>query len=112
MSAIAFSLSQLVAIVDCNGLQSDGPCGDVLRTAPLRQMWEGFGWHVEQADGHHVRSLVLALDICKTKDRPCVILADTVKGKGVSFMENRKEWHHGSMTEAQYQTALEELVHA
>ena len=112
MSAVSFELSQLVAIVDCNGLQSDGFCSDVLHTAPLKQMWEGFGWHTEQTDGHDVHALVSAFDACKMKGRPCAILADTIKGKGVSFMENRKEWHHNSISEAQYQAAMEELSHA
>ena len=109
MSAIHFKTSHLIAIVDCNHLQSDGRCEDVFRTAPLQNMWAGFGWDVHTVDGHDVGALCDVLDQCKTTELPSVILAETVKGKGVSFAENARGWHHGIVTQELYEQALKEV---
>lgn len=111
MSAVHFSTERLIAIVDCNHLQSDGACEEVFHTAPLEQMWQGFGWNTDIVDGHDVEAICNALDRCKESVRPSVILAQTVKGKGVSFAENVKTWHHGILTEALYEQAMSEVCH-
>ncbi len=112
MSAIALHIRKIIVVVDCNGLQSDGLCKDVFPITPLRQIWEAFGWYVTEADGHDIASLCEAFDMCRDSNQASVILAKTTKGKGVSFMENQKEWHHGSLSEQLYQKAYEELTNA
>jgi len=111
MSAVHFGLSNLVAIVDQNHLQSDGVCDEVFHTAPLERMWGGFGWKPLRVDGHDVAALVETFDQCTVENMPCVILAQTVKGKGISFMENDRAWHHGVLSDALYERALEEVLH-
>lgn len=106
MSAAHFGLGNLVAIVDVNDLQSDGPTSDIM-SFNHAAAWSGFGWDVVEVDGHDVTALRETLSR-EVGDRPRCVLARTVKGKGVSFMENVAEWHHGRMTEAQYDTARAE----
>ena len=90
MEAAHYRLNNLVAIVDCNRLQIDGWVKDVMQVEPLADKYESFGWKVLRVDGHDVRALVDAFDTARcSADKPVVILADTVKGKGVSFMETR-----------------------
>jgi transketolase len=72
-------------------------------------MWKGFGWHVIKADGHDVCALCNAFDDCHNVQAPCVVLAQTVKGKGVGFMENNRLWHHGALTQEQYEIAMREV---
>lgn len=108
MSAYSLGLDNLVAIVDVNGLQSDGPTVDVMNMFDMKKAWEGFGWHAEWVDGHNISELYAAL-MGESMGTPRVILAKTVKGKGVSFMENRPEWHHGALSEKQYLQAMSEL---
>ena len=103
MSAAHFGLGNLVAIVDVNDLQSDGPTSDIM-SFNHAAAWSGFGWDVVEVDGHDVTALRETLSR-EAGDRPRCVLARTVKGKGVSFMENAAEWHHGRLTEAQYDTA-------
>ncbi|MGO5115125.1 transketolase [Candidatus Avoscillospira sp. LCP25S3_F1] len=111
MSAVHFSTERLIAIVDCNHMQSDGRCEDVFRTAPLERMWQGFGWETQIVNGHDISALCAALDRCREAQRPSVILAQTVKGKGVSFAENAKGWHHGILTDELYEQAMSEVCH-
>lgn len=108
MSAYNLGLDNLVAIVDMNGLQSDGPTFNVMRMFDMQKAWEGFGWQVDCVDGHNVADLYDVF-MRQTRNRPRVILAKTIKGKGISFMENQPEWHHGSLSEKQYLKALNEL---
>ena len=108
MSAYSLGLDNLVAIVDMNGLQSDGSTADVMNMFDMRKAWEGFGWRVDQIDGHDVGQLYGAFSQGDS-GAPRVILAKTVKGKGVSFMENKPEWHHGALSEKQYLQALNEV---
>ncbi|MEA4892160.1 MAG: transketolase [Peptococcaceae bacterium] len=107
MSAVHYGLNNLIVIVDRNGLQSDGRCDEVFHTAPLENIWRGFGWDVEVVDGHKIEDLVQTLE--KRCDSPKVVIANTVKGKGISFMENLREWHHSTLNEKQYLQALQEL---
>ena len=113
MVAAHFQLDNLVAIVDCNKLQVEGPTSEVMNLEPLRSKWEAFGWSVQEIDGHDIPQIIGALEKAKDSDfepgKPRVIIAHTVKGKGVSFMENASQWHAGHLTEEQYQLARKEL---
>ena len=110
MSAAKYGLSNLCGIVDVNGLQIDGRTADVMPAEPLDAKFAAFGWNVIKADGHDFDSLRAAFAAARAeKDRPSVILAKTVKGKGVSFMENEAGWHGKAPNAAQYERAVAEL---
>ena len=110
MSAAKYKLDNLCGIVDVNGLQIDGRTADVMPSEPLDAKFAAFGWNVIKADGHDFGSLRAALAAAKAeKDRPSVILAKTVKGKGVSFMENDAGWHGKAPNAEQYEQAMAEL---
>lgn len=110
MAAAKYKLDKLCGIVDVNGLQIDGRTADVMPTEPLDAKFEAFGWNVIKADGHDFESLRAALAQAKaTEGRPSVILAKTVKGKGVSFMENDAGWHGKAPNAEQYEQAMAEL---
>ena len=110
MSAAKYGLSNLCGIVDVNGLQIDGATADVMPSEPLDAKFAAFGWNVIKADGHDFDSLRAAFAAARAeKDRPSVILAKTVKGKGVSFMENEAGWHGKAPNAAQYERAVAEL---
>lgn len=110
MSAAKYGLSNLCGIVDVNGLQIDGRTADVMPSEPLDAKFAAFGWKVIKADGHDFDSLRAALAEARSeKDRPSVILAKTVKGKGVSFMENQVKWHGSAPNDEQYRQAVGEI---
>ena len=110
MAAAKFGLDNLCALVDVNGLQIDGKTADVMPTEPLDKKFEAFNWNVIKADGHDYDSLKAALDQAKTvSGKPSVILMKTVKGKGVSFMENNAGWHGVAPNDAQFEQAMGEL---
>jgi transketolase len=101
----------LAAIVDRNCLQIHGSTEQIMPLEPLATRFRVFGWHVVETDGHDVRGLQAALDEASaTKGRPTLIIAHTVKGKGVSYMENRAEWHSRPMRPDEYELALAELA--
>jgi transketolase len=111
MFAAQHRLSRLVAIIDVNGQQALGYTRDVLDLEPLAARWESFGWDVHEVDGHDVRELGAAVQALRVDDgAPHVVLARTVAGKGVKFMENRIEWHYLPQTDAEYALALAELT--
>jgi len=113
MSAAKYSLDNLCAVIDVNGLQIDGKTADVMPTEPLDKKMEAFGWNVIQADGHDLAALSAAFEQAKANvGAPTVILAKTVKGKGVSFMENDAGWHGKAPNAEQYEKARGELVAA
>jgi transketolase len=110
MAAVNFNLDNIVAIVDRNKLQATGAVVDRFNTNPLPEKWEAFGWHVIQINGHDVRQIIAALDeAAATTGRPTVIIADTVKGKGISFAENNPAFHNGAMNPDQWETAKQDL---
>lgn len=110
-SAAKYELDNLVAIVDANGLCVDGTLDKVLPMEPLAKKWAAFGWEVQELDGHDLAVLLPALDIERAArgGRPRVVIARTVKGRGVSFMEGVRGWHADTVTPAQYQSVLREL---
>ena len=110
MSAAKFKLDNLCAVVDVNGLQIDGKTSDVMPSEPLDKKFEAFGWNVIKTDGHDYAAIAEAFDKAETlKGAPTVILAKTVKGKGVSFMENDAGWHGKAPNDEQYVLAKAEL---
>ncbi len=111
MAAAHHSVDKLVAIVDRNRIQNDDFVDKTMRTDPLPAKWESFGWHVIEVDGHDVRGIIDALEKAgKTKGKPTVIIAHTVKGKGVSFMENNPYWHGRAPSPEEAERALAELA--
>jgi len=106
MTAAFYKLDNLVAILDKNGVQATGPIVERYDTNPHPDKWKAFGWAVSEIDGHDIRQIAEALDNAdRIKGRPVMIVANTVKGKGVPFAEGKADFHHGIMTEEQYQTA-------
>ena len=110
MEASHHGLDNLVGIVDCNRLQIDGPVSEVMNVEPLEAKYRGFGWEVRRIDGHNMKQVVEALESAKAhQEKPLVLLADTVKGKGVSFMENIAGWHGKAPTYDEMMKGLSEL---
>lgn len=105
-----FALKNLTVIIDHNKMQSLDYCENTLRLEPFVQKWESFGWHTERIDGHDHTALRTALLAAKTSDCPTVVIADTVKGKGISFMEFDILWHYRFPHDGwEYDDALKEL---
>jgi len=110
MTAAKYALDNLTAILDYNDVQLDGPVHEIMPLEPVKAKWESFGWHTIEIDGHNMRQLLEALDeATHIHARPTIIIAHTVKGKGVSFMENKSTWHGGAPTEEEYKIAMAEL---
>jgi transketolase len=111
LSAAHFKLDNLTAIVDCNQIQLSGWTRDIMNLEPFTQKWQAFGWHTIDADGHDLAKIPSAFQEAeKTKGKPTAIIARTVKGKGVSFMENNVAFHGKSPTPEEAERALKELV--
>lgn len=103
-------LDNVIAIVDYNRLQIDGPTSQIKDVEPLKDKWAAFGWAVREVDGHDIREIVGALEEARGREgEPTVIIAKTIKGKGISFMENRLEWHGKAPNREELRRALEEL---
>ncbi len=111
MAAAKFHLDNLCAAVDVNGLQIDGRTADVMPSEPLDQKYAAFGWHVIKIDGHDYDAIRAAYAEAKTvRGKPTMILAKTVKGKGISYMEDQADWHGKAPNDAQYETGKAELT--
>lgn len=110
MSAGHYQLDNLCALVDLNSLQIDGRCEDVMRIDPVAAKWQAFGWHTIEINGHDMQEIVAALDAAEAyKGKPTVILARTVKGKGVSVFEDKVEFHGVTPNKDELAIALKEL---
>lgn len=110
MAAPRFQVDNLTGIVDRNRVQATGPTKDIFDIPNIEQKWEAFGWHVITVNGHDVAAVIAALEAAEqVKGRPTVIVADTVKGKDISFAEHNAAFHNGIMTEEQYRQAMAEL---
>ncbi|KAA9159664.1 transketolase [Amycolatopsis acidicola] len=110
MAAGHYRLDNLVAIVDRNGFQEDGPTEEIMRLEPFADKWRSFGWEVTEVDGHDVGDLSAALHkVPAATGKPTCLVAHTEKGHGLSFTSNTHLWHYGKFTEAQYEQALGEL---
>lgn len=110
MAAANFKLDNVVGIVDRNRLQATGSIEERFNTNPLNEKWQAFGWEVNEIDGHDIRQILDALDKADAvKGKPTVIIANTVKGKCISFAENVVGFHNGPLTKEQHATAIQEL---
>lgn len=110
MAASTFKLGNIVGILDRNGIQSSGRTADIFAIPGLEDKWRAFGWNVMTIDGHDVSQILDALEASgKVTDRPTIIIADTIKGKGISYAENSAAFHNASLTEAQMEIAMREL---
>ena len=108
MTAAHYELSSLTAIVDRNRLQQGARTEDTKKLEPLADKWRSFGWQVREVDGHDHAALLEAFS-ASSDSAPVAIIADTIKGKGVSFMEDRVEWHHKVPSSEQVRAAMREL---
>ena len=110
MFAAHYKLDNLCLFVDNNGLQIDGKVKDVMNVMPYASKFKAFGWNVISVDGHNIKEILTALDEARnTKGKPTAIIAKTVKGKGVSFMEDKADWHGKAPNDEQYEKAISEL---
>lgn len=110
MAAVKFGADNLCAVLDWNGVQLDGVTEDIMPMHNIPERFASFGWHMIQCDGHDVEALYEAFETAKTvKGVPTVILAHTVKGKGVSFMEGKNAWHGKAIDDKSYEQAMKEL---
>jgi transketolase len=112
MAASHYRLDNLIAIVDHNGLQITGPTRQVCSNEPLDMKFSAFGWSVVTVDGHDLSELERVLSAPRGSGRPTVVIANTIKGRGVSFMEGVVKWHHGVPSDEEYGRALAELDRA
>lgn len=112
MFASHYGLNNLAIFVDCNGLQIDGPTADVMNPEPFDEKYRAFGWNTMVIDGHDFDQIDAAVKAAKASDKPFAIIAKTVKGKGVSYMENKCEWHGSAPKEEQYEIGMKDLENA
>ena len=110
MTASHYKLDNLCVIIDNNNLQIDGKVEDVMNPYPIDKKFESFGFKVFQTNGHDMKKILEVFEIAKKIEKqPVAIIANTVKGKGVSFMENKAEWHGKAPSEEEYNIAISEL---
>lgn len=109
MAAHHHDLGNLVAIVDCNGVQINGWVNEIMTVEPLADKWRAFGWNVVEVNGHNMKDLLTVLHTAKTMRHPTVILMRTVKGRGVSFMEDDCKWHGNSPSDEELVQAILEI---
>ena len=110
MASAHYKLDNLCLVVDNNNLQIDGKFSDVMSVYPLKEKFEAFGFEVLEVDGNDIDELITVFDKAKTvKGKPTAIIAKTIKGKGVSFMEDKADWHGKAPNDEEYKTAIEDL---
>ena len=110
MAAAHYKLDNLVYIIDYNKLSSGHPTNEVINLEPIRDKMAAFHYHVVEIDGHNMEQILLALEEAKhVKEMPTVIIANTTKGKGISFMENVPKWHSSGLTDEEYEIAMKDL---
>ncbi|MBO4394216.1 MAG: transketolase [Spirochaetales bacterium] len=110
MAAVKFKVDNLCAILDWNGVQLDGTCNDIMPMGDIRAKFEAFGWQCIEVNGHEPEELLKAYkEAEKIKGKPTIILAHTVKGKGVSFMEGKNTWHGKAVDDESFRIAMQEL---
>ncbi len=108
ITATENNLNNLFIVVDCNGHQNDGAINKMMTFEEMKKKWLGFGWNVNGCDGHNISALIKAFKK-SSKTKPTAIIAKTVKGKGVSFMENNNDWHHGRLTKNIYFESIKSI---
>jgi len=111
MACAHYKCDNLCAMLDYNGFQIDGKTTDIMNLEPLVEKWRAFGWYTVEIDGHNIKQILAAYDEAKTvKEKPTIIIAHTIKGKGVSFMENVVDFHGRAPTKEEAEKALKELA--
>lgn len=110
MFASTHRLDNLVAIIDRNGLQIGGNTEDIIKLEPIDERWKAFGWEVKIVDGHNFADLIETFKSFGSNGKPHLVIAKTIKGRGISFIENDYKWHHGALNEEQYKQAITELT--
>ena len=108
ITATENNLNNLFVIVDCNGHQNDGAINKMMNHKQMKKKWQGFGWNVNSCDGHNISELIKTFKK-SVKNMPTAIIAKTTKGKGVDFMENNNDWHHGRLTKTLFQESLKSI---
>ncbi len=110
MASVKYKLDNLCVIVDNNNLQIDGTIDEVMSSKPIDKKFESFGFQIIKINGHDIDEIIKAFEVARNiKEKPTCIIAGTLKGKGVSFMENKAEWHGKAPSEEEYKIAMEEL---
>ena len=109
LAAARFSLGNLTVFVDCNGFQSCGSVAEIMAMEPFEEKWKAFGWNTIRINGHDMDEICGGIETAGSMEGPVCILADTIKGKGISFMENNNRWHCDNMTDEEYEQAVKEL---
>lgn len=109
MFAAQHQLNNLIVIMDKNNLQIDGKTEEIIGVTDPERVFEGFGWNFYSVDGHDMGTLIKTLESIPQNNKPTIILAETIKGKGVDFMEGNSLWHQGTLTEKQYLECLEQI---
>ena len=110
MTSNKYKLDNLCVIVDNNNLQIDGTIDEVMSSKPIDEKFKSFGFQIIKIDGHNIEEIIKAFEVAKNvKDKPTCIIAKTIKGKGVSFMENKAVWHGKAPNEEEYLKAIKEL---
>lgn len=109
MTANQYSLNNVIAFLDYNKLQIDGSNDEVMKVAPVKEKFSAFGWYVQEIDGHNFDEIIAAVNNAKQQEKPSIIIANTIKGKGVSFMENQVGWHGKAPNQDEYERAIKEV---
>lgn len=109
MAAYNFKIDNLVAIIDKNNFQQTGSTDEIMKNKNLKEKWSSFGWNVIEIDGHDIKEIYESLKINEIKNKPKLILANTIKGKGLKFAENKNEWHHSILTQKLYDEAIRDI---
>ena len=116
MSAAHFKLDNLITILDNNGLQIDGKTNEIMSLGDIRAKWEAFGWEVLECSGHDLKDIISSLSELKgnanRNEKPKILIANTIKGNGISFMENEADWHSRAITKDEEAQAISEIVSA
>lgn len=111
MAAAHYKLDNVIAFLDHNGFQIDGPVREVMSPEPVAEKWKSFGWNVQIIDGHNMEQILKAVEYSKNvKGAPSMVIAETTKGKGVSFMEGKVDWHGAAPKPEEVENALQELA--
>ena len=109
MTASHYNLNNVISFLDYNKLQIDGTNDEFMKINPMKEKFESFGWFVQEIDGHNFNEIESAIEKAKKQNKPSMIIANTIKGKGISFMENQVSWHGKAPNEEEYKKAMEEL---
>lgn len=109
MTANHYKLNNLIVFLDYNKLQIDGTNDEVMKISPVKEKFEAFGFFAKEIDGHNFEEIINAVKEAKEQEKPTIIIANTIKGKGVSFMENKCEWHGKAPKKEEYEEAIKEL---